>query len=147
MYLTVLNCTPISQTECNLMYYVALFLTKKLDFFFMNGYYFLLYFVQSKQYLFVAFKISNLSRHIFPFNKEEAPAAPKMLVLPRGNCIQAQKSTKNIWQSFSNAMLFLLLNKLSKLFVEFNYDVFEKKLLTNNLLTFLLTLMHFNALI
>ena len=44
-------------------------------------------------------------------------------------------------------MLFLLLNKLSKLFVEFNYDVFEKKLLTNDLLTFLLTLMHFNALI
>ena len=44
-------------------------------------------------------------------------------------------------------MPFLLLNKLSKLFVEFNYDVFEKKLLTNNLVTFLLTLMYFNALI
>ena len=36
--------------------------------------------------------------------KERLAYCPKM---PKGNCIQAQKSTKNIWQSFSNALLSL----------------------------------------
>ena len=38
--------------------------------------------------------------------KERLACCPKM---PRGNCIQAQRSTKNIWQSFSNALLSLFL--------------------------------------